>query len=249
VFVHGAPGNAGVWAPFQVRAGAFARTVAFDLPGYGHADRPADADYSPGFNARFIGAAIAALGIERAHLVMNDLGSHALVWAAEHPQKVASTVQINTGLINSMRRWHFVGVAYRLPALGYLAELFGRIGLGLILRLCDVLPREVIRRWGDEFDRAQRRAFRRMYLSTPTTSGRYLVPILRDLDLPSLTIWGGRDRFTPVAQAEVQRQAFPSSRIVILDRSGHYPHVDDPEGVALHLLPFLQAQLGVATGL
>lgn len=245
VFLHGAPGNAEVWAPLQAAAGGFARTVAFDLPGYGEADRPADADYSPRFYAGFIGAAIAALGIRRAHLVMNDIGSMGLAWAAEHPQAFASVVQIDTGLINSMPRWHYVGILFRLPVIGALGEWFGRLLFGPILRISDVLDRHVVCRWSREFDHGQRRALRRMYRSTPTSAGRHLIPVLSRLGRPSLIVWGRHDRFTPLAQAQVQRQAFPGSRLVVMERSGHYPHVDDPQGVVAQVLPFLAEQFAV----
>jgi pimeloyl-ACP methyl ester carboxylesterase len=96
VLVHGAPGSADAWARLQTAVGAFARAVAFDLPGYGEADRPDDFEHSVGAYAEFIGAVIASLGISRAHLVMNDIGGSALVWAADHPDAFASSVQIDT---------------------------------------------------------------------------------------------------------------------------------------------------------
>lgn len=240
VFLHGAPGSADVWADLLSRVGEFARAVAFDLPGYGAADRPRRLDYSAGTYADIIGAVIAALGVRRAHLVMNDIGGFGLVWAAAHPEAFASAALIDTGIINQMRHWHPVGRLFRAPVLGGLAERFGRLGIGLILRHYDVLAPEVIRGWRAGFDRGQRRALRRMYRATPTTFGQALIPVLHKLDRPALVIWGRHDQFMPVAEADGQRQAFPRARVEILDASGHYPHVDDPHRVAAHLLPFLQ---------
>jgi pimeloyl-ACP methyl ester carboxylesterase len=65
VFVHGNPGSHLDWYELLTRTGSFARAVAFDAPGFGGADKPADFDYSvPGY-ARFIGGALRELGIER----------------------------------------------------------------------------------------------------------------------------------------------------------------------------------------
>jgi pimeloyl-ACP methyl ester carboxylesterase len=247
VFLHGAPGSADVWADLQPRVGAFARAVAFDLPGYGAAGRPRDRDYSARMYADAIGAAITALGIRRAHLVMNDIGGFGLIWAAAHPEAFASAVLIDTGIINQMRHWHPVGRLFRTPFLGGLAERLGHVGIGAILRHYDVLPPEIIRRWRTGFDRGQRRALHRMYRATPTTFGQPLIPVLREMDRPGLVIWGRHDQFMPVTEAPSQRRAFPSAHLEILDASGHYPHLDDPHRTAAHVLPFLRTHIGATT--
>jgi pimeloyl-ACP methyl ester carboxylesterase len=48
----------------------------------------------------------------------------------------------------------------------------------------------------------------------------------------------------PVEQAERQRQSFPSAEVVILEESGHWPHLDDPEGAAAAIVPFLEHRVG-----
>src|SRR3979490_2397777 len=48
--------------------------VAFDFPGLGFAERPSDFDYSWSGLARWTGQAIDALGIDRCHLVVHDIG-------------------------------------------------------------------------------------------------------------------------------------------------------------------------------
>ena len=68
---------------------------------------------------------------------------------------------------------------------------------------------------------------------------------LRPLDRPALVVWGGKDPYIPVEQAQRQRETFPSARVVVLDRSGHWPFVDDLEGVAGPVLEFLREVTGV----
>src|ERR671914_2923212 len=63
VFLHGIPGSSHDWDDLLPRVAVFARVVAFDFPGYGGADRPADWGHSPGRLPDFIGAALAELGI------------------------------------------------------------------------------------------------------------------------------------------------------------------------------------------
>src|SRR4051795_6497594 len=50
------------------------RGVAFDLPGLGLAARPADYDYTWTGLGRFSVAAVDALGLDRFHLVLHDIG-------------------------------------------------------------------------------------------------------------------------------------------------------------------------------
>ena len=85
----------------------------------------------------------------------------------------------------------------------------------------------------------------RFYRATPAEAMGVLAPVLRPLDRPALVLWGGHDPFVPVEQAERQRETFPSAEVVVLDESGHWPHIDDPESAAGVVVPFLQRQLRV----
>ena len=73
------------------------RGVAFDFPGMGLAERPEGFDYSWSGLARWTGEAIEALGIERCHLVVHDIGGPiGFEWAIRNPGKVASLTALNT---------------------------------------------------------------------------------------------------------------------------------------------------------
>src|SRR5919197_3141615 len=109
VFIHGGPGSASDWDHLLPRAGELGRAVAFDLPGFGQADKPGNwwGYLSVGW-ATFIAAALNQLRIHRVHLVMHDLGGEAgLYWAVAHPGEFASALMINTGSLIGYR-WHLV---------------------------------------------------------------------------------------------------------------------------------------------
>jgi pimeloyl-ACP methyl ester carboxylesterase len=57
--------------------------------------------------------------------------------------------------------------------------------------------------------------------------------------LPTLIVWGGRDSIIPVAHAVSAAAAMPASRLAIFERSGHFPHADDPEAFAAALSEFV----------
>ena len=73
------------------------RGIAFDLPGLGLADRPATFDYTWTELGRFCVAAVDALGLDRFHLVVHDIGGPVgFELAAVIPERVASLSVLDT---------------------------------------------------------------------------------------------------------------------------------------------------------
>jgi haloalkane dehalogenase len=73
------------------------RGVAFDLPGLGLAEKRADFDYTWSGLGRWTGAAIDALGIERCHLVLHDIGGPiGLEWALRNRERVRTLTVLDT---------------------------------------------------------------------------------------------------------------------------------------------------------
>lgn len=252
VMLHGNPGSSADWADLLPALGEIGRVVAFDLPGFGGADKPEFLDYSAGTYATFIGGAIEQLGIERAHLVMHDLGGAGLVWAAARPSAIGSLTLIDSGILLDFR-WHWAARMYRAPLIGGLmVRATTRTGFRAAMRLYNpqprALPQEAIDRMWNDYSPATRRAAQRFYRATPTEAFELLQPALRALDPPALVIWGAHDPAVGVEQAERQRESLPSAEVLILDDSGHWPMLDDPAGVEAALVPFLRRHAGAATG-
>jgi pimeloyl-ACP methyl ester carboxylesterase len=244
VFVHGGPGSANDWDAFMSRAGELTRAIAFDLPGFGHADKPPRLGYAPPTWASFIQGALISLGVERVHLVANDLGCEAsLTWAAAHPDAFATAVMVNSGPLLRYR-WHAVGQLHRLPLLGEIATLAGHVGLRPVMRFyAQRVPKQVLRRWQREYDLGTRRALLAFYRNSNRVVTSPLPAALRPLDRPALVIWGARNRFVPVKHADDLRESFPRAQVVVLEQCGHYAHLEEPDQVAKHLFPFLQRAL------
>jgi flavin-dependent dehydrogenase/pimeloyl-ACP methyl ester carboxylesterase len=245
VFVHGNPGSRRDWDDLLTRVEPFGRAVALDMPGFGHADKPADFDYTVEGYAAFLGAALEQLGIERAHLVLHDFGGPwGLAWAAANPDKLASVVLINTGALIGYD-WHYLARIWRTPVAGEIFQASTtRNGLRTALRHGNPrgLPRAFVDRMYDDTDGGTKRAILKLYRATddPGDSGRLLADALGPLDRPALVVWGAHDPYIPVKMAHVQREAFPSAQVEILDDSGHWPFADDPDGVGRLVEPFLR---------
>jgi pimeloyl-ACP methyl ester carboxylesterase len=249
VLVHGNPGSSRDWQDLVARTGAFARAVAFDMPGFGRADKPDDFEFAvPGY-ARFLDDALSELGIERAHLVLHDLGGPwGLEWATNNTACVGSVVLINTGAFVDYR-WHTLARIWQTPVLG---EVFMATTTRPAFRMLTnrgqkrKLPREYLDSMYDNFDRKTRRTVLKHYRaeSNPGPAARRQADSLRPHDLPALVLWGGRDPYLGLELAEQQKQVFPSARLVVLPDSGHWPFIDNPEEVASHVVPFLRERTG-----
>jgi pimeloyl-ACP methyl ester carboxylesterase len=98
VCLHGVPSSSFLYRkvlPELAQRGL--RGVAFDLPGLGLAGRPEDFDYSWTGLGRFATEAVDALGLDRFHLVVHDIGGPVgFELAAAMPERVQSLTVLNT---------------------------------------------------------------------------------------------------------------------------------------------------------
>lgn len=98
VLLHGVPTSSFLYRKMlPVLADQGLRATAFDFPGLGLADRPAPFDYSWSGLANWTGEAVDALGLDRVHLVVHDLGGPiGFEWAIRNPDRVLSLTVLNT---------------------------------------------------------------------------------------------------------------------------------------------------------
>jgi pimeloyl-ACP methyl ester carboxylesterase len=62
---------------------------------------------------------------------------------------------------------------------------------------------------------------------------------IRSLDLPTLILWGGRDRLTPLAAGRRFADDIARSRLVVFEELGHLPHQEEAQRTVRELLRFL----------
>jgi len=204
VLMHGVPVSSFLYrkvAPELARRGM--RGVAFDLPGLGLAERPRDFDYSWSGLASWTGEAIDALGIERCHLVVHDIGGPVgLEWAIRHPDRVLSVTALNT-LVDAAhfhRPWTMH--PFSIPGVGELwlrgtprflfARLFYLQGVAdrAAVPRADVYAHHALLRRGDNG-----RAFLRIMRGFELTEAkeRFFFEGLTGRPYPAQVVWGKLD--------------------------------------------------------
>jgi len=65
----------------------------------------------------------------------------------------------------------------------------------------------------------------------------YLLPRLRNL--PTLLVWGREDRIVPVEAGEAYRKAIAGARLEVIERCGHFPHLEKPAEFSRAISGFL----------
>jgi pimeloyl-ACP methyl ester carboxylesterase len=245
VFVHGNPGSADDWERLAGACGEQGlRAVAPDMPDFGETVAPTGFEHTVAGYATFLEHALSTLGVQRAHLVLHDFGGpFGLVWAAAHPEQLASVTLIDTGILPGYR-WHRMARIWRTPVVGELSQaLMFRSGFRRVLAAAEPkgLPREFMDRMYDQYDSRTRKAVLKLYRSAddPGAAGAEFAAWMAPREVPALVIWGQKDSYLPCSYAERQREAFPTAEVHVLQDSGHWPFVDAAETVERLLLEFL----------
>jgi pimeloyl-ACP methyl ester carboxylesterase len=102
---------------------------------------------------------------------------------------------------------------------------------------------EVLRGFGSLGDFETRRAFVHTVRSIIDPGGQRVSArdrLYLAAELPTLIVWGERDRILPVKHAYAAHEAMPGSRLEIFERSGHFPHRAEPTRFADVLADFLE---------
>jgi pimeloyl-ACP methyl ester carboxylesterase len=230
------------------------RVYAPDLPGFGYSAKPS-AEYSPAFFARFVGAYLDALGVERAALVGNSLGGlAALRLALSEPERVSAL-----GLVASAGLGREVTYALRLPTLpgyGEATVTWGKTPLGAFQRAWSRVPllfgrpERVPAEWITEQTKiAQLPGFTEATMAALRAQvdmggqREVLVDLLPHLGMPTLIIWGKRDRVFPYAQGQKAASCLRQCALELIPNCGHLPHVEQPERFAAIVARFLGRQV------
>ena len=245
-FVHGNPGPMDDWEELIPAVTPFARAVAMDMPGYGRAEHPRKFDYTIDGYARYLGALLDRLAVDRAHLVLHDFGGPwGLRWAMGHPDRVGSVTLVNCGVLEGYE-WHGFAKLWQTPILGELSQLtVTKWGMKRALNAMNPrpLPDAFYDRVMRYADWGHKRAVLKLYRASKNVGKQ--IPQMPESakTLPVCVIWGAGDPFIRVEYAEKQKRYFPAAEVHVLQGMGHWPFLDDVETVRTLLVEFLKRQV------
>jgi pimeloyl-ACP methyl ester carboxylesterase len=228
LLIHGAgPGACAqvVWKPtIHPLAAAGYAVYAYDQPGFGHSAIPPD--HGMEFRVAHARALIAALGLERVHLIGSSMGAYiAARLALEEPRcgrlvLVASSTLAPEGseAAAARARAHAQELRDFTPS----REAIRTLTLGTIFTQALVTDELVEERLAMSLGPRQEAHARRRQAGRP----RPLRDELARLATPTLIVWGRNDAGAAVERASLLQALIPGSELHVFDRAGHWVQWD-----------------------
>jgi pimeloyl-ACP methyl ester carboxylesterase len=244
VLIHGLLVNATVWDPLIAELSTGARCIAPDLPlGSHRIPMHADADLSPLGVANLIAELVATLELSDVTLVGNDTGGALCqLVCAHHPARLGRLVLINCDAFEhfpppALRPiiWGLARVPGSVAALDLLgrSRVMRKASMSLAPLTVEPVPDALLKDWISPLhDRGVRRDLVKVASGIAPDVMLNAEPGLRHFDRPALIVWGMRDKFFPVADAQRLAQTLPDARLERIEDARTFVQLDAPERLA-----------------
>src|SRR4051812_25468926 len=228
VLVHGIAGSSATWSRVMPELARTHTVIAPDLLGHGESAKPRG-DYSLGAYASGIRDLLVLLGIERATFVGHSLGGGiAMQLAYQFPDICERLVLVGSGGLGKevnplLRVISAPGSEYILPLVltPRLHGMFEKVG-ALLSRSGlrgDPLLQEIWASYTRLTDARAQRAFVHTIRSVIDVAGQRVSArdrLYLAQEVPTLIVWGDRDRVIPVGHAHVAHDLIPGSRLEVV---------------------------------
>jgi pimeloyl-ACP methyl ester carboxylesterase len=250
LLVHGLGAQWRVWLPAIGPLSERRRVIAPDLPGFGDSAMPNGrmsveglADAMEELCERLDLGPIVAVGNSLGGAVMAQL-------ALARPDRVERLVLVNAvGIVPTAREW-----AVTLPFIWAGAML----GQQVSAARRQIASRRGLRRaalWRliHEPERLNADIVYHGILQPPGPGARDAIAAgiahlnddweerLKQIDCPTLVIWGKDDLLLPTRHAERWARLIPDSKLITFDRTGHLPMIEQPDRFISAMLEFIEA--------
>ncbi|MES2585018.1 MAG: alpha/beta hydrolase [Pseudomonadota bacterium] len=237
VLLHGTSASLHTWDGWVQSLSGQRRVIRFDLPAFGLTGPDPHNDYSIATYVRFVTSVVDKLGVKQFVLAGNSLGGQ-IAWgtALAQPQRVSKLVLVDAAGYAFQPTSVPIGFQIaRLPALRVLMErVLPRGVVASSVRNVYGDPGKVTPELVDRYYELTLRAGNRKalaYRMDQRLSGDEAG--IKTLKVPTLIVWGAKDRLIPLDNAKRFAADIAASKLVVFDDLGHVPHEEDaPKTVA-----------------
>jgi pimeloyl-ACP methyl ester carboxylesterase len=251
VLIHGMVNSSRHWEDVALRLADRYTVIAPDLIGHGDSATPRG-DYSLGAHAASIRDLLAVVGVDHATIVGHSLGGGvAMQFFYQFPQRTERLVLVSSGGLGRevsplLRGAALPGATTLLRATVHRRVLDAMWWAGERLRERGSGKGVYLQAIARALRPLERSGARKAFIQTlrsvidvhgQRVSARDRLYLLRGF--PTLIVWGERDHTIPAAHGIAAHQAIPGSRFVGLPRAAHFPHLEDPGGLAAALDDFI----------
>jgi pimeloyl-ACP methyl ester carboxylesterase len=245
LLVHGITSYSFIWKDVFQSLSHNYDVIAVDLLGCGNSDMPLDVSYSLNSHADILKEFVNILNIEKFHYVGHDLGGGiGQIFAINNPGLLYDLTLINTVGYDF---WPVQPItAMRAPVIRELLMSTFDLGLFMILIKRGLYHKEKLtQELMDAFSKPLqsnegKKAFMHFARCLDNKNLMDIVDQLRQLEIPVLVIRSDGDVYLRAAIAEQLHKDIPGSRLVRIDKGGHFVQVDEPDWVAAEINNFIR---------
>ena len=230
VLLHGFGASLQTWDPWVSELEKDKRVVRFDVPGFGLSGPAANNDYSDTADVARLLALLDQLGLQQVALGGHSMGGR-IAWnfAVAHPERVSHLILVSPDGFpdphstseNTYKVSPLLGLMqYSLPAWAL------KMGVAPAYGDESLLTPQVMRRYQDMLRAPGVRSavIERMRQSRNIDP----VPFLKTLKMPVLLVWGEKDAFIPISNAQDYLKAIPQATLASIPNAGHVVHEEAP---------------------
>jgi len=227
LILHGWGASTDSWTGIQERLSKNFQVILLDFPGFGKSDFPPKAwgvqDY-----CEFILDFTEKMELEKFHLLGHSFGGRVCIkLAAQFPEKIKKLILVDSAGIESEKGMS-IKVRTRLASLMGIFKAVPGFKIGrkfyykFMIRNTDYFKAMGI----------MKEVFKKVIAEDLTSW-------LGKISVPTLIIWGKRDKSTPIKHGYLMEEKIRNSELKIFD-TGHSPHLLEPELLLKEILDFLK---------
>jgi pimeloyl-ACP methyl ester carboxylesterase len=233
VLLHGTSASLHTWDGWTAGLVVTRRVIRLDLPAFGLTGPYPDGDYGIDRYAAFMRAFLDRMGVTKCILVGNSFGGHvALATALADPVRVERLVLIDSAGYPMAPA--SIPLGFRIARIPLLNQ-FSRVTLPRSIVAASVrnvygdaarvMPEVIDRYYELTLREGNRTALgeRIKHIETDVVTSQ-----IPNVKVPTLILWGGRDRLIPLDAGKRFANDIACSRLIVFDDLGHVPQEEDP---------------------
>ncbi len=251
LLLHGVPENLQAWYAVAPLLAENYDVLALDWPGFGGSDPfTSSEDYTSRRFAEVIVDFMDSLHIQQANLVATDIALlPTLLVGLEHPSRV-SRLAVMDGIPfprPQYSSWELKSFAKKDSILGKaLVRWFPRVSAQIAYLKGFYrgysIPAEVRQEFAADGSNERTQEAFLSYFQNFRTGQEYFEPRAHELHAPVLVVWGKYDRFISSKLGYEIAERLPNAKLEIIEKSGHYVHMDQPYELVQVVTRFLSEE-------
>ena len=244
VLIHGTSASLHTWDGWVEVLKEQRRVIRFDLPAFGLTGPDPQNNYSIERYAEVVIAVLDALKIDKSVLAGNSLGGY-IAWATAvfHPDRVSKLVLVDAS--GYPYDPESVPLAFKLSQNPLASRLLKNVlpksmvekSVKNVYGNPDLVTDELVNRYYElSLREGNRSALKARFEQTLPGA---LMDKIGTINVPTLLIWGRKDKLIPLKFGKRFKQEIMNSQLIVFDDLGHVPHEENPQKTVLAVLNFL----------